>query len=86
MAGTGAVYSFTVVRQAFDARSWPTLPYLLALVELDEQPGLLMLANLVDADIEAVEIGDRVEVTFEDACRPEPARSSASSTMWRSST
>ena len=35
-------------------------------MELDEQPGLLLLANIVDIDIDAVDIGLRVEVTFED--------------------
>jgi uncharacterized protein len=60
------VYSFTIVRQAFDPAFLPEVPYVVALVELDEQPGLLLLANIVDTDIDAVEIGLRVEVTFED--------------------
>jgi uncharacterized OB-fold protein len=65
VSGLGTVYSFTIVRQAFDPAFLPEVPYLVALVELDEQPGLLLLANVVDVDIETVEIGDRVEVTFE---------------------
>ena len=65
VAGTGTVYSFTIVRQAFDPAFLAEVPYLIALIELDEQPGLLLLANVVDTDIETVEIGDRVEVTFE---------------------
>jgi uncharacterized OB-fold protein len=66
VSGAGTVYSFTIVRQAFDPAFLPEVPYLIALVELDEQPGLVILANLVDVDIETVEIGDRVELTFED--------------------
>jgi uncharacterized protein len=66
MSGLGAVYSFTVVRQAFDPAFLPEVPYVVALVELDEQPGLVLLANVVDIDIDAVEIGMRVEVSYED--------------------
>jgi uncharacterized OB-fold protein len=66
MSGFGAVYSFTIVRQAFDLAFLDEVPYVVALVELDEQPGLLVLANIVDIDIDAVDIGLRVEVTFED--------------------
>jgi uncharacterized OB-fold protein len=66
VSGAGTVYSFTIVRQAFDPAFMPEVPYLIALVELDEQPGLRLLANIVDVDIETVEVGDRVEVTFED--------------------
>lgn len=66
MSGFGTVYSFTIVRQAFDPAFVPEIPYVVALVELDEQPGLLLLANIVDIDIDAVDIGLRVEVTFED--------------------
>jgi uncharacterized protein len=66
MSGLGTVYTFTVVRQAFDPAFLAEVPYVVALVELDEQPGLLLLTNIVDVDSEAVEIGLRVEVTFED--------------------
>ena len=66
MSGFGTVYSFTIVRQAFDPAFLAEVPYVVALVELDEQPGLLVLANVVDTDIDAVDIGLRVEVTFED--------------------
>ena len=66
MSGFGTVYSFTIVRQAFDPAFLPEIPYVVALVELDEQPGLLLLANIVDTDIDAVDIGLRVEVTFEE--------------------
>lgn len=57
-AGTGEVYSYTVVQEApegFDDQS----PYVLALVRLDEGP--IITAQLTDVD-EPVEIGDRVEM------------------------
>jgi hypothetical protein len=41
------------------------VPYLTALVELDEQPMLLMVTNLPGVAPEDVSIGLRVKVTFE---------------------
>jgi len=65
VSGCGRVYSFTVVRQAFDPSFQADVPYVVALIELDEQPGLRMLTNLLDVDPDAVEVGDRVHVVFE---------------------
>ncbi|MEX1006626.1 MAG: Zn-ribbon domain-containing OB-fold protein [Acidimicrobiia bacterium] len=65
MSGLGSVYSFAIVRQTYDPAFLPEVPYVVALVELDEQPGLLLLANIVEIEPELVEIGMRVEVTFE---------------------
>jgi uncharacterized OB-fold protein len=67
VAGTGAIYSFIVVRQP----SVPgylgagDLPYAVALVELDEQPGLRLPARLVDVTPEAVRVGLRVVAHLE---------------------
>lgn len=62
-AGRGSVYSFTVVRQHplpfFKAR----LPYVVALVDLDE--GFRMLTNLIVDDVAAVGVGDRVRLRWE---------------------
>ena len=55
-SGTGTVYSYTVTRKA------GPVPYVLAYVTLEE--GVTMLTNLVDAEIEALHIGQRVHVTF----------------------
>ena len=45
----------------------PTLPppYVLVLVELEEQPDVRVLSQLVGVDPEAVRIGDEVEVFVE---------------------
>jgi uncharacterized OB-fold protein len=60
--GTGTVYTYSVVRRpqapVFEA------PYVVAEVELDEGPRLL--ANVVGIDPDAVSIGLRVRVGFED--------------------
>jgi uncharacterized OB-fold protein len=62
--GIGTVHSFTVVRRASDPAFASRVPYVVALIELEEGPR--MMANVLGADAMAVKIGDRVQVTFED--------------------
>jgi hypothetical protein len=40
-------------------------PYVLAIVEMDEQAGLRLTTNIVNCDIKTVAIGMRVRVLFE---------------------
>lgn len=63
-SGLGTVYSFTVNHQ----RWHPDLevPYVIVVVELDEQAGLRLTTNLRDCPVESVHIGLRVRVCFED--------------------
>lgn len=63
-AGTGTVYSFTVVRRTPNPSFTGRLPYVLALVDLDE--GVRFYTNVVDCDPADVHIGQRVRVCFED--------------------
>ena len=64
-SGGGTVWTFTEVHVAFYDDTWvDDVPYVVAVVELDEGPRLL--AGIVDADMDSLAIGDRVEVTFED--------------------
>jgi uncharacterized OB-fold protein len=63
--GRGAVWTFTVMHQKSVAGFEETVPYVTALVELDEQPMLLMVTNLPGMASEDVKIGMRVRVTFE---------------------
>ena len=65
VSGRGSVYSFTVVRQAFDPAFADQLPFVVALVELEEAPTVRILTNIVDADPADVRVGLPVEVTFE---------------------
>ena len=68
MGGGGTVWTFTEVHVAFYDDTWADdVPYVVAVIELDEAPRLL--ANLVEPDMDRLAIGDRVEATFED--RPE---------------
>ncbi|HEY3917236.1 MAG TPA: Zn-ribbon domain-containing OB-fold protein [Stellaceae bacterium] len=61
-SGRGTVYTFTVVRE-MRARGWEQMvPYILAVVELEEGPRLL--TDLVDVAPEAVTIGMPVAATF----------------------
>ncbi|MBK5123965.1 OB-fold domain-containing protein [Burkholderia sp. R-69980] len=63
VSGTGKVISFTVNHQAW----YPDLavPFVLAIIELDEQPGLRVTANIVRCAPKSVRIGLPVSVLFE---------------------
>jgi len=62
-SGRGTVYSFTVIRQNYSRpfRDW--IPYVVALVELEEGPRLM--TNLVDCDPDSVQVGMPVEANFD---------------------
>lgn len=63
-SGRGTIYSYTInYRGEGDYRD--ASPYVLAYVELEEGPRVL--TNIVDADLETIAVGDRVEVVFEPA-------------------
>ena len=65
MGGRGTVWTFTEVHVAFYDDTWAAdVPYVVAVVELDEGPRLL--ANIVEPDMATLAIGDRVEAVFED--------------------
>ena len=61
--GRGTVFTFTVNHQPF-LESIP-VPYVVAIVELDEQPGLQLVTRIVGCGPAEVRIGMRVAVTFE---------------------
>jgi len=54
-AGTGTIYSFSVMRRV-------PQPYAIAYVTLDD--GVTVMSNLVDCDLDALAIGQRVKVAF----------------------
>jgi uncharacterized protein len=62
VSGRGEVYSFTVNRQPWLPALPP--PYVIALVELEEQAELRVVSNIVDCEVDDVHIGLAVEVTF----------------------
>lgn len=61
MSGFGHVYGFTVVERAMLLELRPFVPYVVALVDLDE--GVRMLSNII-ADPAAITIGARLRVAF----------------------
>jgi uncharacterized OB-fold protein len=61
-AGTGAVHSFTVLHRAAMPGFEEDVPYVVALIELDE--GVRLVSNVVGTDPASVEIGLRVEAVF----------------------
>lgn len=63
-SGKGQILTFTIVRRAVSAAYDAEVPYVVALIRLDEGP--TMMSNIVDCDPEALQIGDSVQVVFED--------------------
>ncbi|MFM8304038.1 MAG: Zn-ribbon domain-containing OB-fold protein [Actinomycetota bacterium] len=63
-SGLGTVYTFTVVRRHPDPVFAARLPYVIALVDLDD--GVRIHTNLVGCPPDTVRVGQRVEVCFED--------------------
>jgi uncharacterized protein len=66
LPGTGTVFTFTVVRQAFIPSLADKIPYVVIAVELDGADGARMVSNLIDIDPADVAIGMHVEVVWED--------------------
>jgi uncharacterized OB-fold protein len=62
-AGSGTIYSFTVIRQHGQPYFRARVPYVVGFIDLDE--GFRMLAE-IDADPATVRIGQRVAVSWED--------------------
>ncbi|CAG9165891.1 Zn-ribbon domain-containing OB-fold protein [Cupriavidus pinatubonensis] len=63
VSGRGTVASFTINHQPW-APDLP-VPYVVAIVELDERPGLRFVTNIVGSTPHEVHIGMRVQVKFE---------------------
>jgi uncharacterized protein len=63
VSGRGTVLTYTVNYQPFNPAV--PVPYVIAIVELDEQPGLRVASNIVDCEPDSVHIGLAVEVRFE---------------------
>ena len=63
-SGRGTVYSFTVVRQSRTPPFDQLVPYVVALVDLDEGPR--MMTNVVGCGFDQLRVGMALEVDFED--------------------
>jgi uncharacterized OB-fold protein len=63
VSGHGTVFTYTVNYQPFNPAV--PVPYVIAIVELAEQPDLRIASNIVDCEPDSVYIGLPVEVRFE---------------------
>jgi uncharacterized protein len=63
VAGTGIVDTFTVNHQQW--RPGLEVPYVIARVAIDGAPGVYLTTNIIGCPVDAVEVGDRVRVKFE---------------------
>lgn len=64
VAGIGTIHSWTTVRRAATRGFEAEVPYVVAIVELDDEPGVRFLGNLLISDSEFLEVGMSVEVEF----------------------
>ena len=62
-SGRGSVHTFTIVRQSPDEQFRNRVPYVVAMIDLDE--GVRIMSSVIYCDAESVTIGMRVRCTFE---------------------
>jgi len=64
VAGTGEVDTYTINHQPW----MPGLevPFVIARVKLDGVPDVILTTNIVNCEVEDVDFGDKVKVTFEE--------------------
>jgi len=72
VSGRGQLYSWTVVRHPFDPALAEALPYVVALIEFPDAPGIRLVSNLVDIDLDRLHIGMAVEPVYPDTASNEP--------------
>lgn len=63
VSGNGKIYSFTVVYNNSPSAFKADVPYVVAVIELDE--GVRMLSNIIECDVEDVKFDMPVTVVFE---------------------
>ena len=64
MSGRATVVSYTINYQKWHPMM--EVPFVLAIVELEEQAGLNLTTNIINTPVESVTIGMPVKVVFED--------------------
>jgi uncharacterized OB-fold protein len=64
VSGRGEVYTYTVVHRPIAAEQ--ELPFVIAVIALEDAGGIRMISNLVDVNPEELEIGMPVELVWED--------------------
>lgn len=64
VSGRGELYTYTLVHRPIAAGQ--ELPYVIAVIALEDAGGVRIISNLVDVDTAALEVGLRVELVWED--------------------
>jgi hypothetical protein len=64
VSGRGTLYSWTIATQAFLPFYVDRVPYIVVTIELEEEPGLMFMSQIVDCAEEDLRIGMPVEVVF----------------------
>jgi uncharacterized OB-fold protein len=67
LSGLGTVYSYTVVTRAILPDMDAHLPYVPAVIALDGADGVRLISNVVDIEVQAITVGLRVQVVWDDA-------------------
>ena len=65
-SGRGRVFSFTTVAHAVTPELADDVPYGVALVELDDAPGVRLVTNLLGVDPAQIEVGMEVELAWDE--------------------
>lgn len=66
LPGTGTVYSYSSVTRAIMPEMEESLPYITAVIALDEAGGTRLISNVVDIPIDQVHVGLKVRVVWDD--------------------
>ena len=66
LSGRGKVTTWTVIIHPVHPAAVARVPYIVAEIELDEQPGLRMISSLVEVEPDQVDFDLPVSVVFED--------------------
>lgn len=66
LTGRGVIYSYTIVTRALFPEMAASIPYVPAVIELDDAGGCRLISNIVDVPLDAMRIGAGVRVVWED--------------------
>jgi uncharacterized protein len=66
VAGQGTIYSYSIITRATVPSMADCLPYIPALITLEEAAGVRLVTNIVDVPVDGVHIGARVCLVWAD--------------------
>ena len=66
VSGRGEVYSYTVVERAILPDMQAHLPYVPAVITLDDGGGVRLISNVVEVEVSAIRVGLPVQLVWDD--------------------